>query len=90
MPMIRIVYDTKKTAPLEKEDAMTLSGLFAVSSKLSPVKIPSRLVNRAVPAQNAITEDRTLARNHESRLRILTDIDDDPLPIAAPCCVMKL
>ena len=55
VPMIRIEYDTKKTAPFENDDAMTLSGLLAVSLRLSPVKMPSRLVKRAVPAQKAMT-----------------------------------
>lgn len=53
--MTRMEYDTKNTAPLEKDDAMILSGLFAVSEKVLPVKIPSRLVNRAVPTQKAMT-----------------------------------
>ena len=43
---MRMVYDTKKTAPLEKDEAMTLSGLFAVSEKLDPVKMPRMPVSR--------------------------------------------
>ena len=38
---MRIVYDTKKTAPFEKDEAITFNGLLAVSEKLDPVKMPS-------------------------------------------------
>jgi len=53
--MTKMEYDTKKTAPFEKEFAMISKGLFAVSEKVWPVKIPSRLVKKAVPTQNAMT-----------------------------------
>lgn len=55
VPIIRMLYETKNTAPFEKEEAMILRGLFAVSEKDVPVKIPRMLVNKAVPAQNAMT-----------------------------------
>lgn len=57
MPITRIVYETKKTAPLEKDEAMMLSGLLAVSEKEVPVKMPRILVKSAVPAQNAMTAE---------------------------------
>ena len=57
---MRMVYDTKKTAPFEKDEAMTLSGLLAVSEKLDPVKMPRMPAKRESDAsQRARGPQRT-------------------------------